>query len=332
MPLNYQALAGDFVRALRGKRSQVALSRRLRYSTNVVYAWESGRRSPTAATLFAAEARLNPPARDALRNFFASPPSWLAEVSLGTAAGVARLLDEVRGNTPVVELARRTGFSRYAIARWLSGAAEPRLPDFFALFEAASLRLLDFVAMFHDPLTLPSAKRAWQAVQAHRRSAYELPWLPAVSRALELRHYAELPRHVPGWIAEHLGISLEDETRCLAALQESGQIVRKRGRYLPASALSVDTRSDPARERQLKEWWARVGIERLAQGSPGQFSFNVFSVSSSDLERLRDLHQSYFRQMRAIIAASEPAEHVVVANVQLFDLAAIARRKREEAI
>jgi transcriptional regulator with XRE-family HTH domain len=324
MALDYRALAGDFVRALRASRSQVALSRRLKYSTNVIYAWESGRRSPTAATFFAAELKLNPRAKAALAGFFASTPAWIAEVSLGTPAGIARLLREVRGSTPVVELARRTGFSRFAIARWLSGEAEPRLPDFLKLFESASLRLLDFVAQFHDPDSLPSAQHAWHAVQAHRRAAYELPWLPAVSRALELTSYAALPRHEPGFIARLLGISVEEEERCLALLLASGQIGKKRGRYVPGAPLSVDTRADPQRERQLKAWWSRVGSERLEAGAVGQFSFNVFSVSSADRERLRELHQSYFRQMRAIIAASEPSEHVMVANVQLFELAAPA--------
>ena len=50
------------------------------------------------------------------------------------------------------------------------------------------------------------------------------------------------------------------------------------------------------------------------------FSYNLFTVSSRDLERLRELHLAYFRQLRSIVAQSEPAERLVVANVQLFGL------------
>ena len=60
--------------------------------------------------------------------------------------------------------------------------------------------------------------------------------------------------------------------------------------------------------------------ERLSAGSAGLFSFNVFAVSLADLERLRELHRSYFRELRAIVSSSAPSERIVVANVQLFAL------------
>jgi hypothetical protein len=85
-------------------------------------------------------------------------------------------------------------------------------------------------------------------------------------------------------------------------------------------SVTVDTRADPAAERKLKVFWAKVGHERLAAGADGLFSFNVFAVSNADLERLRELHRSYFRSLRSIVASSTPAERVVVANVQLFAL------------
>ena len=55
-------------------------------------------------------------------------------------------------------------------------------------------------------------------------------------------------------------------------------------------------------------------------GSAGSFAFNVFAVSTQDLERLRQLQRDYFNQLRAIVAESAPVERVVVANMQLFAL------------
>jgi transcriptional regulator with XRE-family HTH domain len=318
--LDTEQLARDWIRALRGKRSQPALSRRLGYRSNVLYAWEAGRRWPTAATLFELLRRLRFDLRQKLAQFFASAPPWLDSVDLTRADGVAALLNELRGKVPVVELARRSGFSRYAIARWLSADAEPRLPDFLRLFEAASLRLLDFIALFVEPVRLPSAATAWRALEAQRRAAYELPWVPAILHALELSDYRKLERHESCWIARRLQIPLEEEQRCLQLLEHSGQIRRVRGRYEPARELTIDTRPDPSGERKLKQRWAEIGVERLAAGSSDLFSFNVFAVSARDLERLRELHRSYFRQLRSIVANSTPSEHVVVANVQLFAL------------
>jgi transcriptional regulator with XRE-family HTH domain len=320
MALDFEGLAADFIRALRGRRSQAALSRRLGFSTNVLYAWESGRRWPTAAVVLQAAQRLRFDVKALLRRFFARAPAWLEPIDVTSPAGIAQLLEELRGKIPVVELARRTGTSRYAIARWLAGSAQPRFPDFLRLFEGASLRVLDFVALFHDPLALPAAAPAWRALQAHRTAVYEFPWISAVLGALELRDYTALRRHQPGWIAQRLGISLDEEERCLEVLARTGQIVRRGHRWQLGHSQTVDTRQDAGAERKLKEWWAELGVTRLRAGAPGQFSFNVFAVSEADFERLRELHQSYFRQLRSIVAESTPSERIVVANVQLFPL------------
>jgi DNA-binding transcriptional regulator YiaG len=86
--LDFEAIAAEWVRELRGKRSQSAFSRRLGYRSNVVHRWE------------------------------------------GRAAWP-------------VSLAATSGFSRYSVARWLSGEAEPKLPELLQLIEASSRRALN---------------------------------------------------------------------------------------------------------------------------------------------------------------------------------------------
>jgi transcriptional regulator with XRE-family HTH domain len=320
MQLDYGQLGRQFVRAARGRRSQTALSRRLGFRSNVLYAWESGRREPTAATVLHMLEVLRVDVRARIGGFFAQAPAWLEGLDPATPAGVAALLRELRGSIPVVELARRTTFSRYAIARWLDARAEPHFADFLRLLDAASLRVLDFVALFQNPASLPAAAPAWRLLEAHRRAAYEEPWTVAVLRTLELAPYQRLTAHEPGWIARRLGISLEEEHRCLRTLEETAQIRRRGARYEPVQGITVDTRHDALAERRLKQSWAEIGVQRLARGAPGLFSFNVFAVSERDLAKLEGLHRSYFRHLRAIVAASTPSERVVVANVQLFSL------------
>jgi hypothetical protein len=320
IPMNYEALASELIRALRDKRSQAALSRRLRYGSNVVRTWEAGRRFPTASRFFAVCARVGVAPNQAIRRFYASPPSWLNGADFTAPASVARLLDSLRGKTKITDIAARAQRSRFAVSRWLSGATEPRLPDLLCLIEATSLRSLDFIACFVDPARLPSAARRWRELETARRVASELPWSHAVLRALELSEYAALPRHVPGFVAAKLGISLQEEESCLKLLSESGQIHKRRGCWVPGRVLTVDTRSNPDAGRKLLSWWSEVGGERLRQGSRGLFAYNLFTVSECDLERLRDLHRAYFSELRSIVAKSEPAERVVVANLQLFGL------------
>ena len=82
----------------------------------------------------------------------------------------------------------------------------------------------------------------------------------------------------------------------------------------------VDTGRDARAEVSLKHWTTSMALRRLAESNDGQFSTNLFTVSARDFERLRELQRNYFRQLRAIVAESEPAERVAIVNVQLFGL------------
>jgi transcriptional regulator with XRE-family HTH domain len=312
-------VARAFLVELRGRRSQVQWSRRLGYKSNVAYAWESGRRWPTAAEALRAAARSGVDVEQALTRFYAARPPVTGDPT--TPEAVAALLDDLRGTATVAELARRADVSRYQLGRWLSGQTQPRLPDFLRVLEAASLRLLDFLACFVDPERLPGLAAPWRRLVARRRGASAIPWTQAVLRALELDAYRALPAHEAGWLAARLGIPAEEEDRALRFLVETEQVAFDGAHYAPRARM-VDTRLDPEVGRALKTHWTEVAADRLRAGAPGQFSYNVVAVSHADLERIRELHLGYFRAMRAIVAESTPAEVVAVVNVQLFALTA----------
>lgn len=316
--LDVERVARRFLVELRGKRSQVQWSRRLGYRSNVAYAWEAGRRWPTASETLRAAARSGIDVGAAIVRFYGNAPAWLpADPTTPNAA--AWLLDDLRGRAPVAELARRAGVSRYSLTRWLSGQTQPRLPDFFRVIEAASLRLVDFIACFVDPQRIEPLAEAWRRIEARRRGAAEHPWTQAVVRALELDAYQRLPAHEPGWVARRLGIPVGIEEQSLAFLIETGQIVHTGTHWRP-EPLTVDTRLAPEVGRRLKAHWSEVATEHLRRGDAGQFSYNVFAVSRVDLERIRELHLAYFRAVRAVAAESQPLEVVTVVNVQLVPM------------
>ena len=317
--MDFEQLAAELLRALRGKRSQQALCRRLGAKSNVVHQWERGHSFPSASRTLHVAARVGVGVPQAFREFYRTPPRWLDEHAPASPAGVAAFLDDLRGSTSVVELSRYSGKSRFAVARFLSGAAEPRLPDFLRLIEASSLRLLDFIEQLVDPRLLPSARAPWERLTAARRLAYAEPWSQAVLRALELSSYAALARHEAGWIAKHIGISLEEEQECLQRLAESGQIVWRAEHWQIENVMALDTRRDPDAARRLRAWWLRRGAARIEAGDRG-LMYNLLGVSSADLERLRELQKAYLTEVRAIVARSEPVEHVVLAADLLLDL------------
>ena len=319
--MDLELLGKELVRSLRGRRSQVALSRRLGYTSNVLYTWESGRRAPSASAFFRLATRVGVDLEAALRSFLSDRGAVLSDVR--KPAGVAALVRALLAEWPIVELAASVGADRTTVGRWVAGATEPKLPELLRIVETTTKRLFDFVAIFADPASLASTRGAYRDLTEQRRLAYELPWSHAVLRALELDRYRALAKHEPGLIARLTGISLQEEQRCLTALAQAKQIHLQRGRWVLARVLTVDTRPSEADNRRLKQHWAEVGLERLRSRTAPEnalFSFNLFAVNARDFERIRRLHVEYFQRIREIVSASTAPDRVVLMNLQLVPL------------
>jgi DNA-binding phage protein len=319
--MNFAQVSAEWLRLLRGKRSQRGFSKRLGYASNIAYRWESGVCFPLAREVCALAKREGAAGRIALTSFFGGQlPHELANVDLATRAGIAQMLRVLRGKVSLVELSRRSGHSRFSIARWLSGGAEPRLPELLAVVEAATFRGLDFLASFTHIERLPSVAEAYRALEVARKIAYDVPWSHAVLRALELSDYRALRQHKPGWLAKRLDISKKEEARCLAALATARQIRLEGKLWTVDRTQTIDTRAEPERGRRLKAEWLKVALERLQSGVGGVFSYNLMAISRADLARLRDMHIAYVRNMQALVTDSTPSECVVLFNAELFAL------------
>lgn len=306
--------AQQFLRALRGRRSQRAFARRLGYRGNPMTDWEHGRRYPTAHEALRAAARIKIDVPAAFARF--APGTVLTMDRDGFALG--EWLRTVSAPASIGELAGRSGLSRFAVGRWLSGGRRPRLPDFLRLVDAATGRVPDLVAELVPIAEVPALAERYRIAQTARRLAFDAPWSEAVLRVLETPEYARLAEHRPGFVARRLGISLADETRLLALLQASQVIAREGERFRNVRPFTVDTRGGRGALHAIKQHWARVAAERAADPLQGDvFAYNVLSASERDLARIAELLHATFREIRMIVAASEPAECIALLNLQL---------------
>jgi hypothetical protein len=312
----------DLVRAVRGRRTQTGLSRSLGYRSNIVHRWETRQCAPVAARFLQLCLRLKPAMKELIPRFLKGAPSWYDPAEPFSPDAVAALLRHLRGRTPIRSLVERTGCSRFQIGRWLSGGAEPKLPEFLALVEACTRRVLDFIAGIVDPLSMTSTARLWRELQRAREAAYEWPMSQAVLHALELRAYREQRSASAAllFLCARLGLSLEEVEEGLRVLEQSGQVRKMRGRYRLHRVQSIDTSQDPERSRALKAQWTELAVQRLRAGTPGVHGYSVFAVTRADLARLRELELEYVRAMHSVIADSAPAECVGLYCVHLLDL------------
>jgi transcriptional regulator with XRE-family HTH domain len=311
-----ETVARQLVRAIRAHRSQEAFSRRLGYTSNPVADWEAGRRFPTAAETLRACRLAGIDVGTAVARFTPEEAALLAD---GEDDQVAAWLSALRGNLAIKELAERVGQSRYAVARWLSGETRPRLPEFLALVDGLTNRLSDLVAELVPIEAVPALLERHQQRHASRRIVFEEPWVAMVMVVLETSAYQALGAHRDGWIAEHLGIPLETEQRCLGRLVAGGLIALQDGLYRTRDQLTIDARADPEGTKRLKAHWASIGAERAIAGprEGDLVSYHVAAVSVQDVERIREAHVRYFMEVRSILANSPP-EVAVLVNIQLL--------------
>lgn len=312
--MQWQLAARQLLKALRGKRSQAAFSKRLGYSSNVACDWEAGRRFPSATQTLIHCKRLGLPV---LAAFEAFQPACAAAVLQGDTFVVAPWLDALRGSTTMEVLAERTGLSRHALARWLSGRAEPRLPAFLHLVEAITGRVSDLVQALVPIEQIPELLIVHQRRTAAKRLDLDYPWTEAVLRVVETASYQTKAKHEPGYIARRLGITRKQETEALQRLEQAGLLSLRDQRYGDVQPLTVDTSASPEELSRLKSHWTQVCLKRLtAPLAQDWLGYNVLSISESDVERVREVLRRAFREVRAISANSAPAETVALLNLQ----------------
>src|SRR5690606_4177386 len=136
MALDFDQASRELLRALRGKRSQTALSRRLGFRSNVAAKWESGQRMPTANETLRYSELLGVDVRAMLARF---QPSVAVELTNGEV-DVERWLSAQRGAQRMSDVAQKSELSRYSVSRFLTGQSQPRLPQFLRLVEALTQR------------------------------------------------------------------------------------------------------------------------------------------------------------------------------------------------
>lgn len=230
---------------------------------------------------------------------------------------LARWMRANLATTTVSELSRKSGLARSSLSRWVCGRSEPRVPDFLQFVDSATGRLPDLVAELVPIEAVPALLPRHRAALAAKRIAFDHPWTEALLRVLETRAYAELRQHDSVLIAAALGIDVQVVDTCLAALLEARLIERQDHHYRAPGTLTVDTQGGREALHALKSHWTQVAAQRALKPSPEDvFGYSLLSASNEDLVRIRAVLKNAYREVRAIVAASDPAETAALVNVQ----------------
>ncbi len=314
--LETASVARQVVRALRGRRSQVWLSRRLGYRSNVVYRWEAGLRAPSAAEVLRLALRVGVDVEAALRTFDPTLADEAAALgSVGDEVHLRGWLAALRRGRRLAEVAQRAGLSTPVVQRLFAGRTTASFEVVLALVDALEDRLVDFVGALVPLAAVPALGPRLLALAAQREQSFRLRWTEAVLAALEV-HGADPAPQVEG-IAARLSLGEPLVREILDALVATGGLQRRAGRWAVPAERRVDTTVDRARHQTQARFWAEAALG--VEGPAAARGYLVLSCAEADLAALFELHRRVHADTVELVARS-PAERVLVVSIQTVAL------------
>lgn len=318
MDRDYDSIASELLRALRGRRSQRGFSALFGFATNAAYRWEAGLRYPTIPQLFKVLERIGVPVQAALEGV-ESTAIALRGVPVDGPKYAGAFLRSLQGTRSITELARSTGLHRLQISRVLSGHTQARLPTFLQLLDALSGRVDDYIGAWVNLERAPQLRERLAVLGAWRELAYERPITEAITATLESAAYRAQPAPAEPWLALRLGISLDEVQSSLRAMSRAGVVRQQAGRWVPLERRSVDTRGDSARFSAVKEYWAQTAAERVERDS-AKAAYVVFCCSEQATQAVEQLYRRTWMEARAILREDVGDARVVLLNVNWVPL------------
>jgi transcriptional regulator with XRE-family HTH domain len=318
--LPFDRVARESIRQMRGHRSQAALGRRLGFRSNVIYRWEAGFRAPTARHALRIAAISGVDVRAAIEGFVS--PHRPRDAGGGwDPRDVSDWLAALVGGTTQAELAQRSGMSRTRIHRILHGDTEVSWEDLLRVIDAATRRVLDFVAAFVDPATLPSTREAWSTLEAYRRLARDYPLSEAMLALLRLDEYRRLDKHDDAWLAKRMRIDVDETRAMLRAMIDAAVVRRTRRRYEPLEDWHVEMSTVRGTTARTAPVWMRRIAELDLPRTVG--SYVVFDCTKAEFEALCVLWKRAYDESRRRLRESKGGEMAGVVMCALVDLSTL---------
>lgn len=284
----------ELLHALRGRRSQEQLSRKLGFGFNQVYRWEGGK-TRMSWSQFVEYCRV------CQRRL----PQALEHVGLGTQVSAKALMEAVGANVArPSRVAALLGVSRFTWSRWMQGRAEPTADQMLLLIHFVFGLLPEFAEKLAGHLeALPSIRGELERRRRERAVLSQHPEAALVIPVLELPVYRNLPKHREGVVAQAAGLSGVEVRRCLAALLQAGMVtLAPNGKY-EVSRMHVETLGDWPEYQRLCMYWKQRGMDRLhglkeAPVDTEIAGYRVFSASRPAMKRIRTLTLRYYHDVR----------------------------------
>ncbi|MCX6116825.1 MAG: helix-turn-helix domain-containing protein [Proteobacteria bacterium] len=312
--MNYDLLTQQLLKAIRNRRSQAGLSRKLGYSGNQIYRWEAGLRSIAWSDL------------TSLAKVCKIDLKAVVHKSIGcTSTDPQVVVTFLIGTTKIPEAASKLQISPQILRRWIRGNSSPSLVQVLQMLDILQGRLIDFLEHMVDCSQIDCLKAR---LADHRRRLdlnTNLPVANLVTAILETSIYQSHETHPVGFIAKAIGVSVESETEILSKLARVGAIRNTKGKFKVVPQSMEMKAKDIATTMRQRLFWTEMAAEYLRNSNElpqkSMFGWSVFSISDDGYSAIQTKFREFYAQVMSIANSdSGQKNNVKIMNLQCLDL------------
>lgn len=317
MAADYLQIQKELFKALRGRVAQTQFNQQLGFRSNKIHRWESGQTVASWADFSSVCVALDLPLNRALKNVVGFS---------GETDDVARLVNHLLGERTLSELGASLGVSQSMISRWKAGKIKPSFPQVLQFIDVSFFSLPEFVSQIAGSKTLPSIAKKLERERKERQLHYDHPWIAALLLYMRTLAYDRLPKHLDGFLAKKLGISLALEREVMKQLLSFGAIQKEKGREIfEPTSRSLSTTGDEEGRRRVLEYWTDRCLKTIKKKTPDRvrnsWGYMVFNTSQETLPLIRERYISFYQDVHRIVQeSSSVSDQVYVLNVQMLNV------------
>ena len=248
--INYEKLAGEILRSLRGTRTQRQCSELLGYSFNQVGKWESGATHIKWEDFIHVAEALQIPIAKHFNAFF-----WLSEGEFSASSAIKHLA--VQLSLPP----RKSPAARAVMKRWLSGSSSPDFAEVLKMIDSQPAVLIGWLALFVDCASVPGLRARYAIWQLEVESVLSDPRCVFINAALELQSYKDLPIHSDRFLVEHACCDADTVQKTLATMLAKNAATFDGKKYYPSHQFEFSL-SPNAKLRGLTKYTTELAASR----------------------------------------------------------------------
>ncbi len=318
--VNYQLIACEILRVIRGKTSQRTFSNKLGYSFNQVGKWESGVTQIKWDDFLKIANFKNLAIEDAFSKlFFLS----LNEQKFSARSSILVLEKSI-------VLSKNKDFSEARLVKkWIRGDSIPHFSSVLNALDLMPSMLMGFLSFFIDCSKIPSLQKHYQEFMLRLDFVLNDPVCVYVNAALQLRSYQNLKIHSDQFIAEHAACSIKHAKKLVLQMNKHEIIKWDGTKYLPCPFDFSFSALPLVKLRSLTKFTTQFAADLyplipyksdiIKAPNTSISSVRVVAMSQSASRKIRELISTFHHEVSIIVKEDRlPKDNVQVMLIHSF--------------